>query len=148
MNVFEIIAEPVNKRTMQLSLDYIERLERFYFRSGKSSLAILEEDVRSLTITFPMLPFNPFYEEFEGKIQKLVEAGFCPRRLIGRIVASTSENKRFNEDVPPLVLTLEDLGIGFLACLFPLGMSIVVFAIEISISKLHRLRCYLRAVLF
>lgn len=146
MSVFQIIVEPVNKRTMQLSMDYIEMLERRYFRSGKSSLAFLDEDIRSLTITFPMLPFNPFYEEFEEKIQRLIEAGTCPKRLIGRIVASTSENKRFNEDVPPLVLTLDDLGIGFVACLVPLGLSIIVFVIEISASKLRQLQNYLKAV--
>lgn len=131
---------------MQLSLDYLEKLEKYYFRSGKSSLTILDEDIRSLEITFPMLPFSPFIEGFQEKIQRLVEAGICPNRMNGSIVAASSENKMYDEEVPPLVLTLDDLGIGFAACLIPLLLSFAVFFIEIAIPKIFQLRDYFIAV--
>lgn len=82
-----------------------------------------------------MMPYDPFFEEFDVTLQRLVETGICPDRMNGKYWKPIT-NKRYNEEVPPLVLTMDDLGIGFLACAVPLFGSIIVFAFEVLIPKL------------
>lgn len=89
-------------------------------------------------INFPVRSFSPFYEIFNEKIQRLVEAGICPHRLVGRISFEKSVNKRFDEEIPALVLSMDDLEIGFELCLIPLMLSVAVFIFEVFYTKMKQ----------
>lgn len=117
---------------MQMTLEYLSFVERTLYRSGKSSLEMLNENVAPVFVLFAISHFSPFLEEFDEKIQILKEAGLCPYRLI----SNTDHSYKFDLHdtvVPPLVLSVEDLGIGFLVCLVPLTLSVVAFIMELVV---------------
>lgn len=132
-------AEAANKITQVITIEHIELIEKRFYRSGKTSLEVLDYNVGTQFITFPLIPFSPFYEEFHATILRLIEAGICPDRLNGGMQRVISQSKRCNEDVPPLVLTLDDLGIGFIVCSVPLCLSAVAFLLELLIPKIFAL---------
>lgn len=130
------VAEPANKKILVVTTEFMEALEKHFYRSGKTSVAVADVNLEPIFISFAMTPFNPFFEEFSEKIQRLVEAGICPDRLAGRTSNAKLRNKLFDEEVPALVLSMDDLGVGFEVCLIPLIMSAVAFFVEVIYSKL------------
>lgn len=133
----DIIAEPKNERTLMITLQFLNILEKSRYRSGKPSFRFLNVEGRTILIAFAMTPFDPFFEEFDEKIQRLLEAGVCPYRLNGDIIPIDDKNDLYDEEVPPLVLSMDDLGIGFIVCLIPLTLSIFVFMIEIAVPRIR-----------
>lgn len=92
-----------------------------------------------------MRSYSPFFEIFADNIQKLVEAGFCPHRLAGIITSSRRE--LYEDEIPPLVLSMDDLGVGFEVCLIPLALSLLVFVSEVIYSKVRKtVKDYLTAL--
>lgn len=133
----DIIAEPKNERTLIITSQFLNILEKSRYRSGKPSFRFLNVEERTIMLAFAMTPFDPFFEEFDEKIQKLLEAGVCPYRLNGDIIPIDGKNDLYDEEVPALVLSMDDLGIGFIVCLIPLTLSVFVFAIELAIPRIR-----------
>lgn len=104
--------------------------EQESYRNGKSSAGFLNQKMSGIYITFPFSPFDPFFEEFDRKLQRLVENG-----IFGVLAYKYKRNRLYNEDVPPLVLTMDDLSIGFLVCSIPMALSVAVFLLEAMTSK-------------
>lgn len=141
INVLQVAVEPENKKTILLSLEYLKYTERFTYRNGKSSFSILSEELRPLHLTFAMKPFSPFYEKFDETIQRLCQGGFCPERLAmlhPRQILYKDRNME-NDKIPPLVLSMDDLGIGFVVCSIPLTFSVIVFVAEVFTNKTKKM---------
>lgn len=135
----DIIAESKNKKTLIASAELLDILEKRTYRHGKSSVSFLVEKIPQTLISFSFLPFDPFFEEFNQKIRWLIEAGFF--KLFS---SSYQKNKMYNEEVPPLVLTVDDLSIGFEVCFVPMVLGIVVFLLEFGIARIKYLAKYFR----
>lgn len=134
------MAEPANKKVISTTMEFLDKIEKLTYRNGKTSIEISEEvKSDSQAITFPMRSFSPFYETFSERIQRLMEAGICPHRLAGSVLSSKMTNKRYDEEIPALVLSMDDLGVGFEVCMIPLALSAVVFVFELCYLKLKRL---------
>lgn len=130
-DLLDIVAEPANKRTLTVTMEFLAIKENEKFRSERSSIQTLDEYTNDVPITFPMSSFHPMIEEFNEKILRQNERGEGYLR-----------NPRFNqnsEEIPALILSMDDLRIGFLACLLPLGISFVVFLVEIFVFKIQTL---------
>lgn len=111
-------------------------MEKYNFRNGKTSIEISEEfKLETQMITFPIPSGSPFYEVFGEQIVRLLEAGICPYRLTGSLLNMKVKTKRYDEEIPALVLSMEDLGVGFEVCLIPLALSIVSFIFEVIYAK-------------
>lgn len=135
--MLEIAVEPENKKTIQVSKEFLERFEQLAYRSGKFSFNFLKEDLSPLFLTFAMRPFSPFYQKFDEIIQRLCQGGFCPDRLglfWPEAILSNDENME-NDKVPPLVLSMDDLAIGFAICSIPLALAVIGFALEVLTDK-------------
>lgn len=94
-------------------------------------MVLLDEIVISTfsAINFP--PFCPFFEELNRKIDRMISSGilvywYNNYHRIGY-------PKKVVDEVGPEVLTMEHLEIGFVVCLIPLGLSILVFLCELLI---------------
>lgn len=123
-----------------MSIKYLEGFEKLKYRSGKSSLQVFKEfKIAPIDLTFPIRTFSPFFEIIDEVIQRLKEAGICPDRLLGVAVGVNFKNKLYDEEIPALVLSMEDLGIGFQICLIPLSFSAVVFLLEVVYSKSRKM---------
>lgn len=137
-------AEPENRKTLLLTKEYFEIIEQKAYRSGKSSIGLLSQNLPKFLITFSFAPFDPFFEHFDRYLQRYVESGmfndlvYGDKKLYGR---------SYNEEVPPLVLTMDDLAIGFLVCLIPMVLSAIVFFIEVSKQKIETLAIRIRDAL-
>lgn len=122
--------EPSNKVIAIIRLQ--NAVEQLTYRSGESSLHKLPEVQHSWYLSLMFLKFNPFLEEFNSKIGRMVNTGclyfdkygFNPNKTLIRQAA---------EDIGPQVLTMDHLGVAFIAFSIPLTMSITVFLVEISI---------------
>lgn len=134
----DIVAEPGNKKVRMITLRFLDFIEQHDYRNGKSSIEVVDTLMADQFEVFSMAPYDPFFEEFSETLQRLVEAGICPDRMNGNYWRPIA-NKRYNEDVPPLVLNMDDLGIGFLVCVVPLVCSAVAFAFEILVPKIKSL---------
>lgn len=121
-----------------VTIEFMEAFEKHFYRSGKTSLATADIKLEPHIISFPMTPFNPYFEEFSDKIQRLIESGICPERLAGRTSTSMLRNKLYDETVPALVLSMDDLGIGFEICLILLVLSVATFILEVIFSKIKQ----------
>lgn len=130
----DIVAESRNKKTLLASRELIDFIEQHRYRSGKSSVGFLNQKVYGSLITFAMAPFDPFFEEFDEKIQIFVESG-----MYSMLAYEFKGNNLYNAEVPPLVLTMHDLGIGFFVCLASLLLSMAVLLLEITIPKVRSL---------
>lgn len=76
-------------------------------------------------------PFNPFFEEFNGKVALMVSSGVIERWY--RDFFALSHVKRIADEIGPEVLTMEHLDIGFVVCLIPMGLSVLVFICELVV---------------
>lgn len=130
-DLLDIVAEPANKRTIKVTMEYLVITENKKFRSERSSVTTLEEFRSDVPITFAMSNFHPMLEEFSDKILRQTERG-----------DGYLKNPRCNrnsEEIPALVLSMDDLCIGFLACLLPLMLSFAIFLLELFVFKIQTL---------
>lgn len=141
----DLVAEPENKLTMLTTSKYMSIFERLLFRDGKMSLKFLEEELRSEFQTFQMLKYSPIFEEVKKKIQRLVEAGICPEKLGG--IRYDYGPERTENEVPALVLIMDDLEIGFLVCLIPMALSVIAFICEVAGPRIKTLAINMRDLL-
>lgn len=123
------MVEPENKRVVLATLEFLVSTENIAFRSDRSSMTVLEEKLGIDPITFPMSKFHPMFEEFSEQILRYREIGGY----------RGVKFKTRKEQTPPLVLTMDDLQIGFILCLLPLTLSLVAFFIEILLSKIQEM---------
>lgn len=79
------------------------------------------------------------YEIFDKKLQQYIEGGFTG--YYSKAYNEMNDPKRFEEyEEPFAVLTLGELEAGFVVCMVPLVLSILVFAIELLSTKV--LACF------
>lgn len=127
-------AEPANKNFATVDLIHQQYLKRDYLK--KSGISSLQR--RSLGV-FPILMkfrvHSPLFKMVRDLSFRMMDAGILPIEL-----PEFFENYKEGEpeDIGPQVLTMDHLGIGFLACLVPLTMSCVAFLGEVLIGWYFR----------
>lgn len=104
------------------------------YRSGFSSIHLLDFNVNTVYkgLTFPN--FSPIYETFNERIGNFIANGlisYWHEMLIDPKGIKITEDK-----IGPQVLTLDHLEICFQACLIPAVLSLIAFLYEITTFKL------------
>lgn len=125
-NFFNVIAEPGNRAAMLTFEKTNMYLEKLRFRSGTSSLVMLEENYKMVYAGLDFKAFSPFLDAYNEILGWMEAFGFIElwrRDLVYNSVIKT-------EEVGPQVLTMDHLQVGFLACLIPLTLSVAVFIAE------------------
>lgn len=128
--LIKIAVEAENEKVVLASFEFIALLQKYNYRSGKMSLKPIEDKVVPRPSIFTTEPFHNFFEEFYVQTKRLIEAGMM--RFEERL-----QDRRYDEEVPALVLSMDDLEIGFKACLIPLTFSAIAFIVEIAIPKVN-----------
>ena len=106
-----------------------------FYRSGKSSLAILEEDMNTIFSSMLMSNYDPWNEEFNEQLHFLVSSGIY--NFIRSFYDLEDQIPPQSEEIPPMVLTLDHLGIGFEVCGIVCLLSIFIFLLELLIFMLR-----------
>lgn len=129
----ELTVEPEKKISMMFDKKEFHLLHRSIYHSGTSSIS-LTENFMSFPFAFEFRSFSPFYESFNENLIRMVAAGFLEK--IDRVVFHYDGIKRPNAEPGPQILTMDQIGVGFLVCLIPLSLSIIAFIAEVSIPHL------------
>lgn len=124
-----IAIEPDNKGVTQTTDTIFNYYMTAKFRSSYTSFRLLDEIVLTNHHVFVFKPFSPFFQTFSNTIDRLVDSGFFAP------LSKWFSFKRKYENMGPQVLTLNHLGLGFIACLIPLGVAFVVFWLELVLSS-------------
>lgn len=107
------------------------------------SVTFIKKGLRSEIITFTMEICSPYFELVKEVTMRLIEAGICQEWLSYFNLA----HDRSQDEVPALVLTLEDLAVGFLVCMIPLTLSVIAFIYEVAVPKIKTLAIKTRDLL-
>lgn len=138
----ELDADPENKIANTINLRYHIMLHRGQittdYRSGVSSILVLNEKIETLFHLVMFLPFDPFFEAYNILMGRLANGGFLnywfdnvinPKGVIVKI-----------HKIGPQVLTMEHLMIGFQIFLIAIAISGIAFSAEISRSFLQNFK--------
>ena len=120
---FESIIEPSNRATTPTYRWTIKALNSDY-RSGETSLTLLEEDYVMIYFGMVFKPFSPFFEIFNEVLGRMEANGLMQ---LYRESFYFFAQKRKLEDIGPQILTMDHLRVGFLACCVPLILSVIAF---------------------
>lgn len=124
----DAVAEPSNQFTMILFPSIVQKFISSRYRSGFSSLRFIEEDMQMLPMSFEFQPFSPFFETMNEKIDQMLSNGLIEHYY--KNFVNPKDRKPIIESIPPQVLTMDHVTIGFQVCLIPLALSFVVFILE------------------
>ena len=130
IDLHELISEPSNHATTLVPRNVIDDIQRHSYRSGITSLQILEEDYITLRIGLFFDEFSPFFEVY-NEVQFWLESNGVMEKWRRDITLRKSKQ----EELGPQVLTMDHLAIGFLACLIPAILSVVAFVGELAWSE-------------
>lgn len=103
-----------------------------YYRSGVSSILILEEKVETLFQVFLFMPANPFFDFFNQIMSELAAGGLLS--YWRKFEINPKGLKRKVDKIGPQVLTMDHLEIGFLVCLLPCGIGAIIFVFELVLK--------------
>lgn len=130
---FDIIAEPANFGATLAAPYSLSKISNKY-RSGVTSIALLEDFLFTIPVAVAFPYFSPLVETFNEKIHQLLAGGF-----ITHWYSDIMNPKGFTikpEEIGPQVLTMDHVTIGFLFCLFPLMLGFVAFICELAIKSI------------
>ena len=130
---YDVIAEPANRGTMLGIRNTNRNIQGHFYRSGETSLVLLEEDFKMIQSGVVFKKFSPFLETYNEMLGWMEAFGFI-EFWRQKYVYFSSMSKV--EDIGPQVLTMDHLRIGFLACVIPLGLAVLIFIAELLKSKL------------
>jgi len=132
-------AEPANNVTM-----WMPRFSKAYlnnkYRSGFPSLVMLKENLATTHLGLVFRQFSPYYESFNAVIVRMISSGLPQKwyQEAYRNNLTACSTKTLNYEIGPRILTLDHLGVGFYACMIPLGLAIVAFFAEIFYAAIRR----------
>lgn len=118
------IIEPENKLTMIVFRDRTNH-EMFGQFSGLSTIYLLDENTATVHFSFYFPRNSVLSRIFMKKIDQLITGGLIQKSEADRKVA-----RNFVKNDDPQQLTINHLGVCFLAILISLGLSGVVFLAE------------------
>ena len=129
---FDIVSEPSNQAASIVEYSsIILEIEREIYHSGHVSFDILIETFKMMYSGVMFYNFSPFIKPFNEML-----ALFEANGLMELWRRDYVYRPREIEDIGPQVLTMGHLHIGFLACLIPLFICIIVFFGELSWSRI------------
>lgn len=136
LGCLKLIAEPANKMTLSGSDTLISYIESHHYRSGVTSLKVMDEFVLNVFFCLDLKQFSPFNEVLNEIVMGLIAAGIFDHDQ--RNFVNPKRINRAVEKDGPQVLTMDHLLIGFQVCFIPLTLSLIVFIFELVIPRLKK----------
>lgn len=126
---YEIVVESENK-AVSLTTDYFFRtiLSKRH-HTGTSSLFALDEIAQRVSGGCAFKNFSPLFETFNDMIGHNIANGFSKQLNEGLFPPIATKI----DDIGPQVLTMEHLGLSFIACFIPLCLAFAVFCMELLV---------------
>ena len=129
--IFDAISEPSNRAAAVHYQTAIESIQHNLYRSGRTSLKILDEPYKMGYYGAPFKKSSPWLKTFNEMLGKMEANGMMEK---WRRFQSLSTTKL--ENIGPQVLTMDHLKFGFLACFIPLTLGVVALFGEFTWSRI------------
>jgi hypothetical protein len=107
------------------------------YNDGTSSLHLMEKDITTFHYSLWFLKGSPLSKVVNKKVGQLLQAGIIQKSENERFEAVKQAAKHKDEENAEL-LTMDHLGLCFIAIMICLGLSCIVFAIECLTGYLRR----------
>lgn len=133
VDCFDIIAEPANVGATLAAPYSLSKISNKY-RSGVSSIALLEDFLFTIPVAVAFPYFSPLVETFNEKMHQLLAGGFIAQWYTDIMNPKGLTIKP--DEIGPQVLTMDHVTIGFLFCLCPLMLGFVAFICEVAIKSI------------
>ena len=126
----ETISEPSNRAAITSLSKIIESIEGNKYRSGTSSMHLLDQPYKTIYGGIVFKKWSSFLETFNEMVAKMEPNGLMEhwKRFLSFSTTKTAE-------IGPQVLTMDHLTLGFLACCLPLVLAFIAFIGELAWSK-------------
>jgi hypothetical protein len=120
--------EPSEKLGFLVQRLFFHILIKDELRSGKPSPQLLDENFLQLSYAMMFTRNLPYTETFKNLVNQLITSGIVTEIQNERLLKHIPE--RTSEKIPPQVLTLEHLAVGFAIYLVATAFCVLVFVIE------------------
>jgi hypothetical protein len=140
IKLLELVVEPANKIAFVAGESILPHTHSSFYRSGISSLKILQEPIRSTSLAVAVRPSFPFFDVINQMLSKLAAGG-----ILSYWQDLTINPKSFKmkiEEIGPQILTLEHLMIGFQICLAALTFGVIAFGLEIGVKFISKTKYF------
>lgn len=127
----DIVGEQSNRAVTLTTAKIFLYIHNNVYRSGTSSITLLEDGQETKALGYAFKPYSPFYETFNAKIGQLNSNGLSSQAE--KIFLNPFGFTRREDEIGPQVLTLDHLGVAFLISLCPLLIATLVFLGEVSV---------------
>lgn len=143
-----MVSKPENKLCVFDNKHIYDIIHQKKYRSGISSLHILERPTSLTFYGIPLKPYSPFNHLLNDIVLRLAAAGIFENDY-KNFYYSNGHKRTLQEDIGPQVLTMEHVEIGFLVCLIPCFLSIVAFVLECLIPRVRKgLKAFVGNIVF
>jgi hypothetical protein len=130
--LYLLSSEPSHKAGMLVMRRDFKWIMKIQLKNGEPSLRTLDEGFFTLSYSMMFTRNLPYTETFLKRVNQMISSGYIQRADNARTKDHVPERK--NEKIPPQVLTLEQLAIGFTVYLIACGLCVLVFIIEYIFS--------------
>lgn len=110
----------------------------YAYRSGISSILVLEQAIETSIAATSFETFDPFFELHNEMMGRLMDSGILFRLNELFLNPNGFKMRMKNELIGAQVLTMDHLLIGFQICLAVLSISAIAFAVEVATKELPR----------
>ena len=125
------VSEPSNRAAVPSLSGVIKELQHKMYRSGTTSMQLLDEPYKSIYKGIVFKSWTPLLETFNKMLAKMEANGMMAH---WRQFQEFSTTKL--EEIGPQVLTMDHLELGFLACCIPIVLAAIAFIGELAWSRL------------
>ena len=128
----DVISEPSNQACSMAYSDTIREINTDAYRSGETSLVLLDEDYMTFPLVLLFRDYSPYLETYNEMLGWMESNGLMEQ---WREKYFKYSSVRKSEDIGPQVLTMDHLKLGFLACLIPINFCVAAFIGEVLLPK-------------
>jgi hypothetical protein len=128
----DIVIEPANKFTFLFFRTHYTLFMKAYVANNEPSSFLLDENVALIPFYIVLPIYVPYSVVFREKIDLMLSNGMIQKFNAEQWLSKT-EKKSYVEEVVPQVLTVDTLGVGFMAFLICSALSFAVFFIELIV---------------
>lgn len=125
----DIISEPENEGVAQTADTILKFVSDTIYRSGNPSLFLLDGLTYDIPHVFGFKAFSPLFETFNDMIGRLLAIGYFEK-----VIDLVYHNRKEIDVIDPQILTMDHLGLCFIACLIPLAVATLIFLAEFAVS--------------
>ena len=130
-----LVSEPENRMMILMGKSAFSQFWNSFYQRGLPSASFLRQEFAFHFLhPIEMFSYDPWFAEFNAILGQMLDHGIVDD------VFQRKYPQKSAEEIPALVLTMDHLAVGFIACFIPLMLSVILFFFELSRSTRSSLK--------